>query len=424
MSKTLAGCGLSVLTIVTVLSLGVAFAHAPELPVRADAAGKPPYNIIFLIVDQMSYRLFAGADYSLPALDTIARRGITFRNDYIASAMCSPSRAAFLTGEPPQVNGVYDQMEYDFVPSLSPTRPNIGSMLKGLGYKTVYFGKFEMDKKLLKGEPTVNYSTALKPYGFDEFNAAGDIGSAPESGFVNDPFIAGESVRWLRANANGGRERGRPFLLVASFVNPHDVMYADANVPGEPAIQKAVSPRSIRPPPTDASYQKQWSSALPQSLQESLTAPGMPGALLEYQKGWTGWSGVIPTDRKDMWRIFYNYYLNSIREDDSSLQQIVDVINDMDLWRDTVVVFTADHGEMAGAHGGLKGKGPFSYEANVHVPLIIAPDLFRPDRAAGGSATCRGEGTPRPRLLIAASRSGESAGAKDTPRHPVQLRGS
>jgi arylsulfatase len=44
----------------------------------------------------------------------------------------------------------------------------------------------------------------------------------------------------------------------------------------------------------------------------------------------------------------------------------------MDLWRDTVVVVTADHGEMGGAHGGLKGKGPFSYEANAHVPLVIA----------------------------------------------------
>jgi arylsulfatase A-like enzyme len=368
-------------SIIVMMSLGVALAGAPAgRPIRADAGYKPPYNIIFLIVDQMSYRLFAGAGYSLPALDTIARRGITFRNNYVASAMCSPSRAAFLTGQPPQVNGVYDQMEYDFVPSLSPTRPNIGSMLKGLGYKTAYFGKFEMDKKLLKGEPTVNYSSALKPYGFDEFNAAGDVGSAPESGFVNDPFIAGESVRWLRANANDARGKGRPFLLVASFVNPHDIMYADANVSGQPPIQKAVSPRSIRPPPTDASYQKQWSFALPQSLQESLAAPGMPGALLEYQKGWTGWSGVIPTDRKDMWRIFYNYYLNSIREDDRSLQQIVDVINDMDLWRDTVVVFTADHGEMAGAHGGLKGKGPFSYEANAHVPLIIA----HPAGKAGG----------------------------------------
>jgi arylsulfatase A-like enzyme len=364
-----------------VMSLEFAFSQASEVrTARPDAGTKPPYNIIFLVVDQMSYRLFAGAGYSLPSLDTIARRGVTFRNEYIASAMCSPSRAAFLTGQPPQVNGVYDQMEYDFVPSLNPTLPNIGSMLKGLGYKTAYFGKFEMDKKLLKGKQTINYSTAIKPYGFDEFNAAGDVGSAPESGFVNDPFIAGESVRWLRANANQAREKGKPFLLIASFVNPHDIMYADANIPGQPPVQKAVSPTSIKPPPRDSTYQRQWSFALPQSLQESLTAPGMPGALVQYQKGWSGWSGTIPTNRKDMWRIFYNYYLNSIREDDRSLQQIVDVINDMDLWRDTVVVFTADHGEMAGAHGGLKGKGPFSYEANAHVPLIIA----HPTGKAGG----------------------------------------
>jgi arylsulfatase len=98
----------------------------------------------------------------------------------------------------------------------------------------------------------------------------------------------------------------------------------------------------------------------------------MPKALLEYKRGWDGWSGGIPTDRKDMWSIFHNYYLNCIRDQDRSLQQIVDVLNDMDLWRDTVVIFTADHGEMGGAHGGLKGKGPFCYEANTHVPLIIA----------------------------------------------------
>jgi hypothetical protein len=53
---------------------------APEgQPVLTDA-GKPAYNIIFVISDQRSYRLFAGNDYSLPALDTIARHGVTFRN--------------------------------------------------------------------------------------------------------------------------------------------------------------------------------------------------------------------------------------------------------------------------------------------------------------------------------------------------------
>ena len=347
------------------------------------AAGKPAYNIIFVISDQRTYRLFAGNDYSLPAIDAIARHGITFRNHYIASAMCSPSRAAFLTGQPPQVNGVFDQMQYDFVPTLSPDLPNVGSVLKGLGYKTAYFGKFEMDKKILNPRPTVNYSTAAQPYGFDVFGAGGDIGSAPRSGFENDLFIAGESVRWPRESASEARRSGQPFFMVASFVNPHDIMFGNGNIPGEAPVQVAIIPQVIPPPPADLIYQRKWAFTLPASLQESLTAPGMPGALLEYNKGWNGWSGTIPTNRVDMWSIFYNYYLNTIRDEDRALQEIVDVLDDMDLWRDTVVIFTADHGEMGGAHGGLKGKGPFAYEANAHVPLVIA----HPAGKAGAATT-------------------------------------
>ena len=210
------------------------------------------------------------------------------------------------------------------------------------------------------------------------FNAGGDIGSSPQSGFDNDHFIAGEAVRWLRENAGAARQGGKPFFMVASFVNPHDIMYGNANVPGQPAVEKAVSPKALPPLPANAIYQRNWPLKLSPSLQESLTAPGMPSALQEYKTGWDGWSGTIPTDRPDMWSVFYNYYLNSMRDQDGALQQIVDVLNEMDMWRDTVVIFTADHGEMAGAHGGLKGKGPFSYEANAHVPLIIAHPAAKP----------------------------------------------
>ena len=343
----------------------------------AQAADKKP-NIVFIITDQRSDRLFAGADYSLPGLDTIARHGVTFQNHYISSAMCSPSRASFLSGQPPQVTRVLDQMQYPFVTSLSPDLPNMGSALKGLGYRTAYFGKFEMDKQLLETKPSVNYSEALQPYGFDVFSAGGDIGSDPRSGFDNDPFIAGEAVRWLRANASEARRTGQPFFMVASFVNPHDIMFGNGNVPGQPAVEHAVVPFVLPPLPASSIYEKKWNFKLPPSLTESLAAPGMPGALLEYKKGWEGWSGTIPTDRKDMWGIFYNYYLNCIGDEDRSIHQIVDVFNDMDLWRDTIIVYTADHGEMAGAHGGQKGKGPFCYEANAHVPLIIAHPAAKP----------------------------------------------
>jgi arylsulfatase len=343
-------------------------------PASAKAAAGPEKkpNIVFIITDQRAYRLFAGADYTLPGMDTIAKHGVTFRNHYIASAMCSPSRAAFLSGQPPQVNHVIDQMQYPFVPSLSPSLPNMGSVLKELGYRTAYFGKFEMDKEILNPKPTVNYSTVAQPYGFDVFSAGGDIGSAPQDGFDNDPFIAGEAVRWLRASAREARRTGQPFFMVASLVNPHDIMFGDGNLPGQPAVEKAVVPFVLPPLPPSSIYEKKWKFTLPPSLNESLTAQGMPGALLEYKKGWDGWSGTIPTDRKDMWTVFYNYYLNCIRDEDRSIQQIVDTMNEMDLWRDTVVVYTADHGEMGGAHGGEKGKGPFCYEANAHVPLVIA----------------------------------------------------
>jgi arylsulfatase len=362
----------AVLTLASLMTAGAA--HA------AQQARKP--NIIFVISDQRSYQLFAGRDYSLPALDTIARHGVTFRNHYIAAAMCSPSRASFLTGRPPQFTGVFDQMQYPYTPSLNPDVPNVGSVLKELGYKTAYFGKFEMDSKILNPDPKVNYTAAIQRYGFDVFSAGGDIGSQPRSGFDNDAFIAGESVRWLHENAGESRRNGHPFFVVASFVNAHDIMYGDANVPGESAVEKAVSPKALPPLPASSLYEKKWSFSLPASLTESLSAPAMPAALLEYKNGWDGWTGFIPTDRKDMWTIFYNYYLNCIRDEDRNLQQIVDVMNEMDLWRDTIIIFTADHGEMGGAHGGLKGKGPMAYEANTHVPLVIASP------AAKGGSTC------------------------------------
>jgi arylsulfatase len=228
-----------------------------------------------------------------------------------------------------------------------------------------------MDKSLLNPQPTVNYETSFQPYGFDVTSVYGDVGSAPDSGFDNDAFTAGEAVRFLRVSANEARRIGKPFFMVASFVNPHDIMYGNGNVPGQPEVQKPVAPEVLPPPPANSIYEKKWSFKLPPSLDESLTAPGMPKALLEYHKGWTAWSGTIPPDRKDMWTIFYNYYLNTIRDSGRNIGQIVNVLDEMNLWRDTVVVITADHGEMGGSHGGLKGKGPFSYEENSHVPFII-----------------------------------------------------
>ena len=80
-----------------------------------------------------------------------------------------------------------------------------------------------------------------------------------------------------------------------------------------------------------------------------------------------------------MWQVFNDYYLNMIRDTDLSLQQLEDGLDELGLWEETVVIFTADHGEMAGDHGGIRGKGPMAYEGNSHVPLIV----IHPDYARG-----------------------------------------
>ena len=241
-------------------------ATAPAQTPSAPAAGKRPRNIIFVICDQETYHLTARGDYKLPARQALMRHGVTFRNHYIASAMCTPSRAAFLTGQPPQVNGVFDQMEYTFQGSLSPERPNMGSVLKGLGYRTAYLGKFEMDKPLLANRKTVNYSTAAQPYGFDEFAATGDVPSLPHDGYTQDCYVAGMGVSWLRANVPESRRTGKPFFLVLSFLNPHDIMYANANVPGMAPVQKPALPFFMPPLPANPLYERQWDFALAPSL--------------------------------------------------------------------------------------------------------------------------------------------------------------
>lgn len=344
-------------------------------------AKKQPYNIILIISDQQAFHLQPAQGYHLPTHEELQRRGVTFNNHYTAAAMCSPSRAAFLTGTPPQVNGVTDQMEYDFIQSLNPNQPNMGSVLKSLGYRTAYFGKFEMDKNVLLSSANTNTAESIKPYGFDEFNPDGDTSGGQHQGYYDDPYFVGEAVRWLHKNASDTSKSDKPFFMVVSLLNPHDIMYADVNIPGQPQAQKPLIP-ALTPPPNSQLYAKHWKFTLPATLSESLTAKGMPGALNEYQQGWSTAFGFIPSDRPDMWTSYYNYYLNAIQDDDRKLQQITNTLSDMGLWKNTIVIFTADHGDMGGTHGGMRGKGPMAYEENTHIPLIIA----HPDAAHGVQA--------------------------------------
>ncbi|MEO1227067.1 MAG: sulfatase-like hydrolase/transferase [Pseudomonadota bacterium] len=92
--------------------------QASEQAPSQGAAAAAPYNVILIITDEEAYHLRPAEGYALPARDELKRRGTTLENHYIGAAMCTPSRGVMFSGQPPQVNGVYDQMEAGYVPQL------------------------------------------------------------------------------------------------------------------------------------------------------------------------------------------------------------------------------------------------------------------------------------------------------------------
>ena len=299
------------------------FAPLAQAQAPAASAASRPLNVILVLRDQTRFELPSAAGYSTPALDRLAQQGITFRNHYIASAMCTPSRAAFYSGHPPQVNGVFDQMETGCVPNLRKDQPNMGSMMKKLGYQTAFFGKWEMEADILPPKPTVNYSEALQPYGFDIYQPDGDKPGAPDQGYDTDAYTASEGVRWLRGNVPKLRESGQPFFLVMSYLNPHDIMYADANVPGTPQVQKAVVNGVLTAPPRIRSTASAGTPLPHRRYRNRCRRRACPRRWPNTTPAGRGPWAPFPSNRPDMWQVFNDYYLNMIRDTDLSLQQLL-----------------------------------------------------------------------------------------------------
>lgn len=107
----------------------------------------------------------------------------------------------------------------------------MGIIMRELGYATAYFGKFELNRELIFASDTVNYTRSLRKYGFDVFPADGDKTGSPNQGYDTDEYTVSASNRWLRTHAQRLNREGKPWLVVVSMVNPHDIMYTNANIP-------------------------------------------------------------------------------------------------------------------------------------------------------------------------------------------------
>ncbi|WP_054032249.1 sulfatase-like hydrolase/transferase [Desulfatitalea tepidiphila] len=367
---------------VTALGLGASDALAGQAfasgnvtsPASDGLGGTGPYNIVFILTDQE--RFFRPgelpADFRLPAHERLMKQGTTFLNHRINSCVCTPSRSVLYTGRHIQHTKMFDNTNFPWIDSMSTDLRTIGDMLREAGYYTAYKGKWHLTKEFETvnelGSPTKIFTKEMEAYGFSDYIGVGDIIAHEQGGYRHDGIISAMSVSWLRSRAMDLSARGKPWFLAVNLVNPHDVMFIDTDRPGEPVQARNILGH-VMPEPAHPLYAKQWAFDLPATYNQAIDAPGRPMAHADYLKSHDALVGNIANEDW-RWRKRHNYYLNCMRDVDSHIVSLLDELDALGLASKTIVILTADHGDLDGAHR-LHSKGATSYREQNNVPLII-----------------------------------------------------
>ncbi len=348
-------------------------AQMPAPRLNRNAQGQP-YNILFVFTDQERFNKPMPRGLSLPGHERLQRTGTTFLNHYICAVMCSSSRANLVTGLHTPDNGIFENLNVPWVKDLSTSLPTYGRMMGQSNYYAAYKGKWHLSRAFDQHDADRLFTKEMEAYGFQDYASPGDLVGHTLGGYQFDDLISGSAVTWLRRRGAVLNEQGKPWCLTTSLVNPHDIMYFDSDAPGQKVQDNGRLLAHAAPAPNHPIYKAKWNDALPASLGQPLDAPGRPGAHREYQTAWDLLLGHMPNE-KARWERFSDYYINCIRAVDQQLVRMFAELDALGMTDRTIVVFTADHGEMGGAHG-LRGKGPFVYEDNIHVPLyVVHPDV-------------------------------------------------
>lgn len=287
----------------------------------ATAAERP--NIIYIFTDQQTANAMSCAgnpDLHTPNLDRLAAAGVMFNNAYCTAPLSGPSRGAMFTGHYPETVG----LSANGAPMPDSLKAQtLGTLIKNAGYDCAYGGKWHL--------PLLDIPD--KEYGFEHLYKHSDEG------------LAEACVAYL------ARKHEKPFFLVASFDNPHNICeYARIqNLPygniGTPDLRNCPGlPANFARNPYDADVIKN-----------------------EKEKNFN----IYPTTEftPEDWRMYRYTYYRLVEKVDREIGKIVDAIDRNNLWDNTVVIFSSDHGDGAGSHHWNQKSA--LYEEVVNIPFIV-----------------------------------------------------
>lgn len=313
-------------------------------------------NVLIMCIDQWDMHMDLPDGVELPTLRRLQDLGVTLDSHYCTVPICTPSRTTMWTGQHAKTVGMWDNTNFPWVTSMSPDTPTLGTMMRGEGYYTAFKGKWHVSEI----EPLTE--DALEPYGFADYQIWGDPWGGPLEGEVKDGVIADETVDWLRHRA----PQDQPWLLISSMVNPHDIMYhaAEDEFPG--AGDHALFAQQLHPPQDLGAIREWFDPELPPNFDDDLSQ--MPYGPRAYKQFVEQHYTTVRDENADAWKQRRNYLINCMRLVDRQLGKILAELDRQDLWQDTVVIFTSDHGEMNGAHK-MHQKGGIHYEEATVVNL-------------------------------------------------------
>lgn len=281
-------------------------------------------NIIYIMTDQhtASAMSCAGSPYvNTPNLDRLAQRGIRFTNAYCAFPLSGPSRAAMFTGYTPAEIGMHTNGAPMPDSLLTQT---LGNRMAEAGYSCAYAGKWHV--------PTAELPDRVA-FGFEKLHGHDDYG------------LAEACVRFLQ------RKHKQPFFLVASFDNPHNICEV-ARTQNPPFAQLTDTTTACCP-------------GLPANF---MPGPYEPDALA-FEKRQN--HRLYPTTNytPDQWRHYLYAYYRLVERVDAEIGKLIDELDRQQLWKHSVIIFTADHGDGCAAH--QWNQKTALYEEVVNVPFIL-----------------------------------------------------
>ena len=348
----------------------------------------------------------------MPNLYKLSRAGVRFTNHFTAASACTPARGTLLTGLYAHQTWMcltITQRPYctaGLQPALQTAFPTWGKLLQTQGYQTAWCGKWHLSY------PTAGID-GISEYGFEQLVYPDPTGASlqgtygePSAGYLNDMDIATAATNWLQQRSPGQQ----PWCLAVSFVNPHDqeAFWGGTEFQTYDNLFSSTSLTAMTTyGTTDNPPVVPWSE---DALRDppSYGYPATPtnwesGSILESNKPSTQlvfrnfseamWGGITddPTEGSyqvvpypgvtpevtgigqapfSYWQRGPNCYTYLCKQVDDRIGEVLGALP-ADVAANTVVVFTSDHGEYAGAHGFVAGKIGTVYDEAYHVPLVV-----------------------------------------------------